>query len=343
MVTPRALCVLLVAVVGCGGRYPSTDGPKKPGDARGGGIEAAALPYQVLDARTGRQIDEAAFWPRLTRARAVCVGEEHPNPHHHWVQLHVVRQLAKALAKTDKLALGLEMIQRPFQGVVDDYVAHRIDAEALRSRTGWEERWGYDWGLYGPTIDAAIGAGGTVLALNAPKELTKKISRQGLDSLTPEEKKQVPELKLDDVNHRAWFDGIMSDMGGHAGHQKAEDKGGKDAKSDKPNPHTGEGMPEMPSAERIYTVQVTWDETMADGGAKWLAANPAGHLVILAGNGHCHDSAIVGRLKRRGVADVVSLRPVIDADGSVAEALAKPMNDFVVVLKLPPGAKPEGE
>ena len=71
----------------------------------------------------------------------------------------------------------------------------------------------------------------------------------------------------------------------------------------------------MPSAERIYTVQVLWDETMADGGAKWLAANPRGHLVILAGNGHCHDSAIVGRIKRRGVTDVVSVRPVIDARG----------------------------
>ena len=68
----------------------------------------------------------------------------------------------------------------------------------------------------------------------------------------------------------------------------------------------------MPSADRIYTVQVIWDETMADTAAKWLAAQPDGHLVILAGNGHCHDSAIVGRIKRRGIADVVSVRTVID-------------------------------
>jgi hypothetical protein len=91
----------------------------------------------------------------------------------------------------------------------------------------------------------------------------------------------------------------------------------------------------MPSAERIYTVQVLWDETMADGGARWLAANPRGRLVILAGNGHCHDSAIVGRLKRRGVTDAISVRPVLDTEGNVAEVLAKPMNDFVLVLQLP--------
>ena len=68
----------------------------------------------------------------------------------------------------------------------------------------------------------------------------------------------------------------------------------------------------MPSAEQIYTVQVIWDETMADTSAKWLSAHAGGHLVILAGNGHCHDSAIVGRLKRRGVTDAVSVRVVVD-------------------------------
>ena len=48
------------------------------------------------------------------------------------------------------------MFQRPFQGVLDDFAAKRIDDAALRSRTGWEDRWGYDYGFYGPTIDAAV-------------------------------------------------------------------------------------------------------------------------------------------------------------------------------------------
>jgi uncharacterized iron-regulated protein len=96
----------------------------------------------------------------------------------------------------------------------------------------------------------------------------------------------------------------------------------------------------MPSAERIYTVQVIWDETMADTSAKWLAANPGGHVVVLAGNGHCHDSAIVNRLKRRGIVDAISIRGVIeDDDGSVAEALARPINDYIVVLQMPAVAK----
>jgi uncharacterized iron-regulated protein len=331
----RALCGLALVVLGCGGRYGGTPLSRPTGPKAG--IEAAALPYEVVDARTSHQVEPAAFWSRVAQARAVCVGEDHNNPHHHWFQLEVVKRIAKAMAPGDKLALGMEMVQRPFQGVLDDYAAKRIDAAALRSRTGWEERWGFDFDFYGPTIDAAVAAGAHLIALNAPKELTKKVSHKGLEALTPEERAQVPELRLDDAAHRAWFDALMEEMGGTSAH--ATNKGG-----DQPPDPDSKPMPEMPSADRIYTVQVIWDESMAEGAAKWLAATPNGHIVILAGNGHCHDSAIVNRIKRRGIADVISLRAVVDdGQGGVAEVLAKPINDFVVVLRFPAGTKPKAE
>jgi uncharacterized iron-regulated protein len=226
--------------------------------------------------------------------------------------------------------------------VLDDFAAKRIDEAALRSRTGWGDRWGYDYALYGPTITAAVGAGASLVALNAPDELRKKISHHGLESLTPDERAQVPELKLDDVQHRAWFDALMEGMGGSTAHSvKSEgDDNPHDSPKDKDKQEMPKGHPEMPSPDRIYMVQVLWDETMADTAAKWLKANPTGHLIILAGNGHCHDSAIVNRIKRRGVAQTISIHPVLDdGEGAVAEALAKPINDYIVVLQLPPGTK----
>jgi uncharacterized iron-regulated protein len=329
-----------MTAAGCGGRYGGSPA-EHPRSARGG-IEAAALPYQIVDARTGKSVDEPAFWNRLAAAHAVCVGEEHPNPHHHWMQLHVVRELIKRLPRGTRLALAMEMFQRPFQGVLDDYAAKRIDAAQLRSRSGYEERWGYDYAFYGPTIDAAVGGGAQLLAANAAKELTRQVSHHGLESLTAADKARMPELRLDDPTHRAWFDALMEDMGGTSAHSQSktadadqdkdgsDDKDGspdrdakdakdskdakdaKDAKAGKPRPHGSGDVSEMPSADRIYTVQVIWDETMADTGAKWLAANPGGHVILLAGNGHCHDSAIINRMKRRGIADAVSIRGVID-------------------------------
>jgi uncharacterized iron-regulated protein len=319
------------SVLGCGGTY---SGQRTRPTQISGGIEQAALPYQVLDARTGRQLEITAFWTELAKARAICIGEDHTNPHHHWVQLEIVRQLTQR-SPGIPLALSLEMIQRPFQGVLDDYATRRIDAAALRSRVGWEERWGYDWGFYGPTLDAAIGAGAKLLAANAARELTKKVVSKGLDALTPEEQAQVPELVLDDAEHRAWFDSLMEGMGGAHAHSQPADEAAPAAPA---SPHPGD-VPEMPTADRIYTVQVIWDETMADVTAKWLAATPNGRAIILAGNGHCHDSAIVKRLERRGVGDVVSVRPVIDTEGGVAEALVKPVNVYVVVLQMPARTK----
>jgi uncharacterized iron-regulated protein len=261
------------------------------------------------------------------------------------MQLHIVRELIKRLPPGTRLALAMEMFQRPFQGVLDDYAAHRIDASQLRSRSGYEDRWGYDYAFYGPTIDAARGAGAQLLAANAAKELTKKVVHHGLESLTPEEKARMPELVLDDRIHRAWFDALMEEMGGSAAHSQSKSRDARDARdasehaSDPPAAprHGGDDGDEMPSADRVYTVQVIWDETMADTSARWLAANPGGHLILLAGNGHCHDSAIIDRMKRRGVADAISVRGVIDdGEGSVGEVLARPMNDFLVVLQMPP-------
>jgi len=307
---------LLVTLAACGGVYGGKTEPTKATPPTG--IEAAGLPAKMLDARTGHEVDEAAFWDKLAAQRAVCVGEEHTNPHHHWLQLEVVRHM---MQRWKTFAVGMEMFQRPFQGVLDDYAAHKIDAQALRSRTGWEDRWGYDYNLYGPTIDLATSAHAALLALNAPKELTKKIAHHGLESLAPDEQRSVPQLDLDDKAHRAWFDSLMEDMGeAHGAHQKDD---------------------AMPSADRVYTVQVVWDETMADTAARWLAAHPDAHLVILAGTGHCHDSAIVHRMQRRGIKDVVSIRTVVDdGQGNVAEELAKPMTDFLVVLTAPAAPTP---
>ena len=335
----RVLAVMLL--VACGGTYggqppehPKQDAGEKPKR----GIEDAALPYTVLDAKTGHQVDTTAFWAKLGTERAICVGEEHKNPHHHWVELEVVRHMMKAWPAQSPRALGMEMFQRPFQGVLDDFAAKRIDEMALRSRAGWEDRWGYDYGFYRPTIATAVDAHASLLALNAATELTKKVAHHGLDSLTPEERAQLPtDLDLKDKQHRAWFDALMSDMGSGDPHNPHGAPAGAGAGS---GSGSGSAAVDMPSDDAIYTVQVIWDETMADTAAKWLQANRDGRIVILAGSGHCHDSAIVNRIKRRGIADVVSIRSVIDdGQGGVAEELAKPMTDFLVVLDMPEDVK----
>jgi uncharacterized iron-regulated protein len=343
--------------LGCAGT--SSSGAREPAAAHGTrGVRAAALPYRILRARGGSEVSEADLLAALAGARAVCIGEHHPNPHDHWAQLHLLEQLvARNAAAGVTTGLGMEMFQRPFQGVLDDLGAGRIDQRELRARTGWAERWGYDFALYEPMIALSVSRKVPLVALNTARELTKRVSRDGLAALSPDERRGLPELVLDDPDHRAWWDAVMSELGGPGGHRSEGEgeaserepaatpaKEGEAAPAEAAPPAAtaaaGSVAPVAPAAgpdrsraERIYTAQVLWDETMADAAAAWLGGGARRQLVILAGSGHCHESAIVRRLERRGVGEVMSVRPLIDrGDGELPGLLARPQNDFLFVM-----------
>lgn len=321
----------IIALPACGGTAAKS-GTTPSKHSKVVDIRKAAMPYKVLVAAGGKEIPRATMFAKLADAQAVCVGEAHPNPHHHWAQLAVFTELSnRAKQRGAQLALGMEMFQRPFQGVLDDYRAAKISEREMLSRTAWKKRWGYDYRLYKPMIRLAVRQGHTLLALNTAKELIKKVSRQGLDVMSAEDKAKLPQLELDDKQHREWWRKLMGGLGGAAGHSsphkgKAKHHHAHRAKKKK---HPSK----MSRAERIYSAQVTWDETMADTATKWLKGGQGRQIVILAGNGHCHESAIVRRMKRRGIERVVSIHPIVDTgDGEVGELLAAPINDYLLVM-----------
>ncbi len=349
------LPVMALALAACPGSYKGPAGPTGGGGSGGvgpvKGVADAALPYAIVDGRTGKAVSDGELWQRLGDARAVCVGEEHPNPHHHWAQLAIVTAATEKIP-AKRLGLGMEMVQSPFQGVVDDWSAQKIDEAAFLSRTGWADRWGYDFGLYRPILERARVSGMALIALNAPRELVRAVSRKGVDGLSADERAKLPPLVLDDAQHRAWFDKVMEEMEeGHGGHGHGHGSGdagdgagdGKtgDGKTGDGETGTGTGTgapptaPPMPSMENIYAAQVVWDESMAEGARRWLGAG-GDTIFIIAGNGHCHDSAIVRRLDRRGGGPAVSIRPIIDdGEGNVAAALAEGSNDYLFVMTMP--------
>jgi uncharacterized iron-regulated protein len=339
-----ALAVALAGVLlapGCGARSSGGQTTPGPASARGHGkkdvVTAAAMPYRVLRSKSGQELGEAEFYDELAAADAVCVGEVHVNPHHHWAQLQILDRLSERSQREGRaMALGMEMFQRPFQGILEDFGAGRIDEDALLSRTGWETRWGYDFELYRPLVRLAVSRGLALLALNLADELRKKVSRHGIDGLNKADRDKLPEVDLANEAHRAWFQALMDQMGGSGGH--GEGGHGADDAHGPHGPHgsTGEDDEEGAArAERIYSVQVLWDETMAEAAAAWVAAETGRRIVILAGSGHCHDSAIVGRMQRRGIGKVVSVRPLLDAGDAgedVSAELAEPITDYLFVM-----------
>jgi uncharacterized iron-regulated protein len=146
------------------------------------------------------------------------------------------------------------------------------------------------------------------LALNAPRELTRKIGRTGLESLDESERAQLPELNLDDAEHREFIFTLL----GALDHEL------------------------QLQLENVYVAQTTWDETMAETSATWLAgAGPDARLLILAGAAHCHRSAIPRRLTRRSRLEVTSLAVALASELSTPGFSATGYDVLVVLEDVP--------
>jgi len=254
---------------------PSGEGPseREPGAAALRGLTAAG------------ELSEAELMAALAQARAVCFGETHDNAAHHRAQARAASELAaRARDAGAPFALGFEMFQTPFQTVLTSFALGSIDEPQLLQGSEYATRWGYDFEFYRPLLELAREYQLPALALNAPAELTRKIADQGLDGLSAEERASLPELDLNDAEHRAY---VSEQLGAFHSSDEA-------------------------SLDNPYAVQVVWDETMAETASEWLSSNGEdARLLIIAGLGHCHRSAVPSRITRRTGAAVLAVGPVL--------------------------------
>lgn len=226
-----------------------------------------------------------ALWDAAANARFVIVAESHDNAADHAIQLQALRAID---ARTD-IALGMEMFQRPFQEPLDQFVAGELDEAGMLEATEWEERWGFATELYRPLWSYAADNDIPILALNARRELTKRISKVGIDGLTDHERADLPDIDRSGSRYRAWMREIFGSHGA-----EIDDK----------------------TFENFYLAQITWDETMADTAVRWAKINPDATVVIVVGRGHVErDWGIPSRIRRRvgaqpGDGTVVSIVPV---------------------------------
>jgi uncharacterized iron-regulated protein len=188
--------------------------------------------------------------------KIIFIGEEHDQPTHHMNQLNIIKGLYKI---NENLAIGMEMFEKPFQQFINDYLSGNIDERQFLKKTEYFKRWGLDYRLYRPIINFAKANAIPVIALNAESEIVKKVSENGLLSLSEEERRRIPdEMDFSDRNYRRLLKEIFKY------HPGSEDK----------------------DFNLFYQVQILWDETMAESINEFLNENPDYKIVVLAGNGH---------------------------------------------------------
>ncbi len=240
---------------------------------------AIAQTPQLVSQNSGPSKQELLV--ELAQADVIYLGETHTDEADHRAQLEII--MAMHGARGD-IAIGLEMFQRPFQAVLDQYIAGELTEAELVEQSEYETRWGFDWELYAPIMRYAQANQIPLIALNTPREITKKVARQGLSSLEGEDFQHIPPLEDIDTSDENYQAMVAQVFGHHGGHGSSG-----------------------PSFENFFAAQVLWDETMAAGVADYVTAAPGTQVIVLAGEGHIvFDFGIPSRVERRLGEDLVA-------------------------------------
>ncbi|MCM2358692.1 MAG: ChaN family lipoprotein [Geobacteraceae bacterium] len=221
---------------------------------------------RVLRLSDGRVIGFARMIEELKGARLIFVGENHDQPEHHQAQLEIIKALRRAGVP---LAIGMEMFTSGSQGELDRWVVGRLSLDEM-VRLYYRE-WRMPWPLYRDILLYARDQRIPLIALNVPRSISRKVSRQGFAALTQEERKQLPSGVTCSVDP-AYREFIRR---AYAEHGRNEN-----------------------SFVHFCEAQMLWNKSMARHLQQYLALSSRATVVVLAGAGHAMKGGIPEELSR---------------------------------------------
>lgn len=212
--------------------------------------------------------------------RFVFLGEQHATPAHQQMQALILDALAR---RGRKVVVGLEMLQRPKQPILDQFAAGKLDEAAFREQADWKGQWGYDFSFYRPVFDVARRYKMPIVGLNVPRDWVRAVGRGGLTALPAEAKAELPtDIDPKVPEHQKVFEALM---GGH--------------------PVSG------PQGENMLAAQTIWDVGMADTAVRYFERNKADRktvFVVIAGSGHVmYGQGINLRLAKRKAGEGITV------------------------------------
>ncbi|MFI2817848.1 ChaN family lipoprotein [Vreelandella piezotolerans] len=229
------------------------------------------------------QADGAVGAPTLlaqaARQQVVLLGEQHDVEDHHRWQLHT---LAGLHALREDMVVGLEMLPRSAQPVLDRWVAGELTETELLADSRWDDAWGVDAELYLPILHFARLQAIPLVALNITPELRQRLVQEGFDRVPADQRYGIPTPLPASSAYQQRLTEVFEQHG------------------------MGQGDPAM--LARFTQAQLTWDTAMAHGLA---GAVKEGALAVgLMGLGHVtYGHGVEHQLEGMGIRHTLSLLP----------------------------------
>jgi uncharacterized iron-regulated protein len=227
--------------------------------------------------------------------KIVYVGEVHDVFAHHAVQLDIITGIHR---NNSRIAIGMEMFQTQFQETLDSYVLGDMPEDEFLKKSEYFKRWSFDYNLYKPILDFAKAEKVPVIALNLKREIIDKVSDGGIESLSEEEKTEIPDgLDFTDTEYRSRLEEIFQ------AHRHSSER----------------------EFDHFYQSQILWDETMSRSVDTYLGKNPERTIIVLAGQGHLrYGSGIPLRTYRRNGLNYATVLIDEDVEKGIADYIVFP-------------------
>ena len=210
---------------------------------------------EIVRLETGETITFHQLIQELEAKELIFIGEVHDNPEHHLLQVQILQAL---IDRHGPVTLAVEFFQEPQQNIIDHYLQDNATEDEFLQDVNWARTWSFHYHYYRPLILLSKDKKCKVIALNAPRDIVKKVARSGLAGLEPEERSQLADkIDLSNKEHRAYLREIY-------------------------NEHS---FNDLKKFEYFYEAQCVWEDTMAENISDYVEKDK-NKMVVLTGNGH---------------------------------------------------------
>lgn len=277
---------------------------------------------QWLDPATGAEMASGRLFFSLASKPIVLLGEVHDNRAHHRWQHYM---LAALHSRNANLMLGLEMLPRRVQPILDDWSQGKLDEEAFLEQSEWDALWGYDASLYLPLLNFARSNRVPAIALNIDRQLISKVGAEGWHSLDVSERMGLSDPAPASADYRR----RLGELYAYKQQIRAHLEGGEAADNSAQDLDT---IMQTAEFSNFVDAQLTWDRAMAEALAAAHRGDPEALVVGIIGRGHLeYGHGIAHQLADLGIDDVAVLLPVDSQDA--CQSLSAELADAVFVVE----------
>ena len=223
-----------------------------------------------------KQQSSQELFETFSNVNALWLGEHHNSREDHILQEHIIRSIhdlrmgrgkeGEGRQQHHNMAVGLEMVQKQFQPILDDYIDGKLSSDELRRGVDWDRRWSWSYENYLPIFETCRELQIPLVALNVNSEDLGLVEIGGFPSLPKERISQY----ISDPKGFAQFAkepyyGQYVDYVIYPSYELHRDMGILRTTI------TGQRLDEDMPFERFFSGRILWDESMASNAYRWIS------------------------------------------------------------------------